>query len=321
MTDFKIFDPPPKWSTPHWDRRRFLKTGGGAVLWMAALGTGLSLPRLSAAAPPPDIAIAIGEKKAAVRAAVAELGGMETVVRPGQKVVIKPNMSFSGGPDAATNTHPDVVKEIALLCREAGAGAIRVLDHPLHRNELCIEGVRSACEIIDDTVVEGLSRSRFFKPTAIPDGTIMRETEVMADVLDADILIAAPVAKSHSSAGVSLSMKGMMGLIWNRGIMHSRFDLHESIVDLATLLTPDLVIIDGSRVLSTNGPSGPGKVLRPDTIIASADMVAADATAVTLFEWYGRRMPAEKVRHIRIAHERGLGRMDIGNLVTRKVTV
>lgn len=306
-------------SSIHWNRREFLKRNVQAGLWLAAIGAGIPLPRLVQAAGAPDIAVAVGEKRAATRAAVDLLGGMKAFVKPGQKVVIKPNMSFARGPDAATNTHPEVVKEIALMCREAQASRIRVLDHPLHRDELCIEGVKQACSVIDENMVQGISRSRFFSSSPIPDGVQMRETDVMQDVLDADVLIAAPVAKSHSSAGVSLSMKGMMGLIWDRGIMHSRYDLHESIVDLATLLKPHLVIIDGSRVLSTNGPSGPGKVLRPDTIIASADMVAADAKAVSLFEWYGRKMPPGKVRHIRIAHERGLGRMDLENLVTQEV--
>ncbi len=149
----------------------------------------------------------------------------------------------------------------------------------------------------------------------------MKETAVIWEVLEADVLIAAPVAKSHSSAGVSLSMKGMMGLIWNRGIMHSRYDLHASIVDLASLLKPDLVVVDGSRVLSTNGPAGPGRVLKPDTIIASGDMVAADAQAVAMFEWYGRKLKPHNVKHIRIAHERGLGRMDIEKLHVKKIQV
>jgi uncharacterized protein (DUF362 family) len=134
---------------------------------------------------------------------------------------------------------------------------------------------------------------------------------VMKDVLESDVLISAPVAKSHGSTGVSLSMKGMMGLIWNRGIMHYLHDLDESIVDLSTLLKPALVVVDGTRVLSTNGPGGPGRVLKMDTVIASGDMVSADAMAVSMFEWYGRKMEPRQVRHIRLAHERRLGRMDI----------
>ena len=302
-------------------RRSFLRFNTRLLLWTAAMGAGLKLPRLAFALDAPDIAIAKGDRIAATRASVDLLGGMPRFVKPGQTVIIKPNMSFAGGPEDATDTHPEVVRELVVMCKEAGAERIRVLDHTLRREERCIEGVKKACDPISDDIVQAVSRSRFFKSTAIVDGRQMNETDVIQEVLDADVLIAAPVAKSHSSAGVSLSMKGMMGLIWDRGIMHSRYDLHESIVDLASLLKPALVVIDGSRVLSTNGPSGPGKVLKENTIIASSDMVAADAQAVAMFEWYGRKLKPRNVKHIRIAHERGLGRMDIDNLRLKQIQV
>jgi len=285
------------------------------------MGAGLKIPRLAQALDAPDIAVATGNRVAATRATVDLLGGMPRFVKPGQNVIIKPNMSFAGGPEDATDTHPDVVRELVVMCKEAGAERIRVLDHTLRREERCIEGVKKVCDPISDDIVQAVSRSRFFKSTAIADGHQMKETDVIQEVLDADVLIAAPVAKSHSSAGVSLSMKGMMGLIWDRGIMHSRYNLHESIVDLASLLRPALVVVDGSRVLSTNGPSGPGKVLKENTIIASSDMVAADAQAVAMFEWYGRKLKPRNVKHIRIAHERGLGRMDIDNLRLKQIQV
>jgi uncharacterized protein (DUF362 family) len=300
-------------------RRTFIKHNAGLVLWSAALCCGIRLPRPAGAADIPDIAVAKGERTAATRAAVDLLGGMSRFVQPGQKVIIKPNMSFAGGPEDATDTHPDVVRELVAMCKQAGAKRIRVLDHTLRREERCIEGVKQACDVYGDDIVQAVSGERFFKPVEIEEGHQMKETKVIWEVLSADVLIAAPVAKSHSSAGVSLSMKGMMGLIYNRGIMHSRYDLQSSIVDLASLLKPDLVVVDGSRVLSTNGPGGPGRVLKRDTIIASNDMVAADAQAVAMFEWYGRKLQPRNVKHIRIGHERGLGRMDIENLRVKQV--
>jgi uncharacterized protein (DUF362 family) len=249
------------------------------------------------------------------------LGGIARFVKPGAKVVIKPNMSFPHGPERATNTHPEVVRELVAMCHEGGAARVRVLDHPLRSTELCIEGVKQACSIFDDDLVHGITKSRFFKPTDIPDGIDLTETDVLQDVLEADVLIAAPVAKSHSSAGVSLCMKGMMGLIYNRWIMHSRYDLQTAIVDLASLLKPQLCVIDATRVLTTNGPSGPGKVYQGQRVIASHDMVAADAMTVQMFEWYGQKLKPRNVKHIRIAHERGLGRMDVANLKTQYVKV
>ena len=163
-----------------------------------------------------------------------------------------------------------------------------------------------------------------------PDGFVRTEiagaqhftrTEVMREVLEADVLIAVPVAKHHGSTGVSLSMKGMMGLIANRSEMHWRYDLHTSIADLCRVLKADLTVIDVTRALTTNGPSGPGEVKTMNTVVASKDMVAADAQVVSMVPWYGQRIPPQKVKHIRIAHEWGLGRMDVDNLTVRRVVV
>jgi uncharacterized protein (DUF362 family) len=92
-------------------------------------------------------------------------------------------------------------------------------------------------------------------------------------------------------------------------------------VDLAQRIKPRLAVIDASRVLTTGGPGGPGKVITPGEIIASADPVAADATAVASYEWYGLLMQAKQVSHIRLAHDRGLGRMDIENLQTKRLSL
>ena len=301
------------------DRREFLKTHVKGALLLAVGSCGLIPSRPLAAPGIPDIGIARGDPGPATRAAIGLLGGIKAFVKPGNKVVIKPNMSFAYDPDAATNTHPEVVRELVALCKEAGALKIRVLDHTLHREEPCIEGVRQACQIFNGDIVHALSKKDFYKAVHIQGGIKFKKTDVMKDALDADVLIAAPVAKTHSSTGVSLSMKGMMGLIWNRSIMHWRYDLSEAIVDLCTLLKPHLVVIDATNVLSTNGPGGPGKVLHMNTVIASRDMVAADAQAVHMFQWYGQRLEPRQVKHIRLAHERGLGRMDIQTLTKKKV--
>ncbi len=305
------------------NRREFLKYQLKGILWMIASGSGILMPGRIVAGGVPDISVAKGKPGTAARGAVELLGGMKQFVKPGNRVVIKPNMSFASPPERASNTHPEVIRELAAMCKEAGASRVLVLDHTLGPKERCIErsGIRDACRSIDRKMVFALNDDSYYRDVNIPDGKSMKKTEIMKEVLKSDVLIAAPVAKSHSSAGVSLSMKGMMGLNYNRGIMHRRYDLHTSIVDLCTILKADLAVIDGTRVLSTNGPSGPGKVLKRDTVIASRDMVAADAYAVSIFEWYGRRFKPGQVRHIKEAHERGLGRMDIENLNVKAIAV
>ena len=243
----------------HLNRRQFLITQL-KLSFYAAVGAGLyASPPPLMASDLPDIAVSHGDPGPAARAAVKALGGMGAFVKPGDKVVIKPNMSFVHGPEQAANTDPLVVKELVAMCKEANAARVRVLDHTLRPSELCIEGVKNVCEPFNEDIVHGVSNEYQFKPISIPKGISMKQTDVMTEVLKADVLIAAPTAKSHGSTGVSLSMKGMMGLIYDRRIMHYQYDLPTAIVDLASFLRPHLVVIDGTRVLSTNGPAGPGK--------------------------------------------------------------
>ncbi|MDR0238990.1 MAG: DUF362 domain-containing protein [Deltaproteobacteria bacterium] len=307
-------------------RRDFLKW---QIAGAACLATGFGRTNFSnalAADTPrtyPDVAVVKGDPAKATRAAVDMLGGMGRFVKAGHKVVIKPNMSFARTVELGTNTHPLIVREVLVMCKEAGAAKVRVLDHSLQDPEqaLVLSGIRAACDGIEPGICHHLMDNSFYREAALPDAVEMRSNLFMKDVLEADVLIAVPVAKSHGSAGVSLSMKGQMGLIWERKIMHGRYSLDVSLVDLAQRIKPTLAVIDATRVLTTGGPGGPGKIITPGEIIASADPVAADATAVASYEWYGRMMQPRQVAHIRLAHERGIGRMDIENLQTQRIRV
>lgn len=305
-------------------RRDFLKKQGQAAIFAAAAANaGFIFPGKAFADQVPDVAVARGGPVEATMSAVKLLGGMEAFVKSGDKVVIKPNMSFAHPPERATNTHPDVIRTLSEMCIHAGALSVMILDNPLQGAELCVEhsGIKEACMLVPRTSVRTLTSRRFFHKVSLDQGQSFKETEVMRDVLDADVLIAAPVAKSHSATGVSLSMKGMMGLIRDRGIMHRRFNLSSAIVDLCTFLKADLTVIDATRVLASHGPFGPGEVIRADRVIASADMVAADAMVIDMFPWYGRDIMPRQVAHVLEGHERGLGRMDLENLVVKVVTV
>jgi uncharacterized protein (DUF362 family) len=304
------------------DRRKFLKYQALGVFWVSTAGVASLTPEDSLAKPVPDIAVAKGAVVDATRAAVELLGGMKQFVKPGDKVVIKPNMSFASSPRYGSNTHPKVVRELVVMCKEAGASKISVLDHTLAPPDMCLKrsGIKRACDAIEKGIVRSANDYELYQDVPVKDGVTMTKTKILKEVVEADVLIAAPAAKSHSSTGVSLSMKGMMGLIWDRRSMHWQ-GLDEGIVDICTVLKADLTVIDGSKVLSTNGPRGPGKVLKGDTIIASKDMVAADAYTVTQFEWWGSKKEPGEIAHIQEAHNRELGRMDLENLTIQTVKV
>jgi len=204
------------------NRRDFLKFQMKSALWLAAGTSGLILPGRGIAGSAPDIVEVTGLPGASARAAVKLLGGIGSIVKPGNRVLIKPNMSFPNRPEQATTTNPEVVRELAVMCKEAGAANILIADYPLFSPKTCLSrtGIQQACKDIPDTSVIAVSSGRFFQKTDIPGAEIMGDNGILKEALKADVLIAVPVAKSHHSTGVSLALKGMMGLVWDRGMMH-----------------------------------------------------------------------------------------------------
>jgi uncharacterized protein (DUF362 family) len=289
-------------------RRKFLK--------MAAAGTALTLtgrPSFSVAKEEYDLAVVSGEPVAATRKALEAIGGISRFVKKGQRVVLKPNMSFSRTPDFSATTHPAVVAAVAQACVEAGASQVLVLDHTLQRAELCLErtGIREACKNIAGVHVLALQERKFFREIKIPQGKVLERVEVIKEVLDNSVLINIPVAKSHSATGVSMGMKGLMGLIWDRESFHSQYNINQAIADLGTVIKPQLTILDATRALVSGGPGGPGEVKKPNLIIAGIDPIAVDSYGVTVVSWYGQNFKGRQVEHLLFSHQRGLGKIDI----------
>ena len=133
---------------PTLTRRDFLKASACTGL---VLATGHTLVYPAGKAwgtidtdPSPDLAVVTGNPEKAVLKALTLLGGMKRFVKKGQKVVIKPNMSFAKTPDDAANTSPIVVATVARACIDAGAKSVLVVDHTLQKPELFFElsGIR-----------------------------------------------------------------------------------------------------------------------------------------------------------------------------------
>jgi uncharacterized protein (DUF362 family) len=292
-------------------RRKFLKTAAAGV----ALGL-VGRPSFSFVKEEYDLAVISGEPAAATRKALEAIGGISRFVKKGQRVVLKPNMSFARTPDLSATTHPLVVATVAQVCMEAGAQQVLVLDHTLHRAEICLErtGIRDACKSISGVHVLALQERTFFREVKVPKGKDLESVEVVKEILDGYILINIPVAKSHSATGVSLGMKGLMGLVWDRESFHSRFNINQAIADLGTVIKPQLTILDATRALVSGGPGGPGEVKKPNLIIAGTDPVAVDSYGVSIVPWYGQNFKGRQVEHLLAAYQKGLGKIDIDQL-------
>lgn len=249
---------------------------------------------------------------ALVRRALDDLGGMSRFVARGDTVVIKPNIAWDRLPEQAATTNPDLVAEVVRLCRAAGARSVIVTDVSCNEAEACFErsGIAAAARAAGAEVV--LPHPRYFATVNLK-GQVLGDWPVLEPFLDADKLINVPIAKHHSLTGVTLGMKNWYGLIGGeRNRLHQR--IHESIADLTAFARPTLTVLDAYRILARSGPTGGsvGDVEQKNTVVASVDPVALDAYAAKA--WWD--LDAPRLRFLRLAEERGVGRADFASLRT-----
>jgi uncharacterized protein (DUF362 family) len=267
----------------------------------------------------PDLVVARqGDPEEMVRAAVTALGGMGRFVKPGDVVVVKPNICTSyHSYEYAATTNPWVVGAVVKLALEAGAKQVKVMDYPFGgtaEQAYQISGIQSEVEKAGGKMVV-MSNIKFIE-TAIPDGKDLRSARIYDDVLRANVLINVPIAKHHELARLTLAMKNLMGVIYNRPYMHA--NLGQRLADLSTRVRSHLVIVDAVRMLMAHGPTGGNlaDVKKADTIIASPDIIAADSYAATL---YG--IDPEQLGYIKKGVQMGLGIKNLNKLNIKEINL
>jgi uncharacterized protein (DUF362 family) len=262
----------------------------------------------------PDLVVArSGEPEEMVRAAVAALGGMERFVKPGDVVVVKPNICVAYHTfEYAATTNPWVVGAVVKMALEAGAKKVKVMDYPFGgtaEQAYRISGIQDAVQQAGGKMVV-MSNIKFVEAD-IPAGKDLKSVRIFDDVLGADVLINVPIAKNHELARLTLSMKNLMGVIYNRPAMHA--NLGQRLADLSTRVHSHLMVVDAVRMLMAHGPTGGNlaDVKKADTIIASPNIISADSYAATLFG-----IAPDKLTYIKKGVEMGLGS---GNLNEIKI--
>ncbi len=236
---------------------------------------------------------------------IAALGGISRFIKPGQSVLIKPNIGWDRRPEQGANTHPAVVAALVKLAREAEAGKITVADNTCNDSRRCYKksGIEKAAKAAGARVIHfrsGRGEERDIGGKALTKWPVFRE------VLEADVLINAPVAKHHSASRATLGMKNWYGAIdGKRSQLHQ--DIPQTCVDLALYFKPHLTVLDGTRVLTRNGPQGGNldDVIHPKALMASTDPVAVDAFGGSLLG-----LKPEDLPHLALAESSGLGKMD-----------
>lgn len=164
------------------------------------------------------VAVMGGEPEIMFRRAIAEMGGMKAFVKPGQKVVVKPNIGWDKVPALAGNTNPKLVAEIIRQCFAAGAKEVTVFDHTCDDWQKCYKnsGIEAAAKAAGAKVMPAHLES-YYRTVPLPQGKKMKSAKVHEAILNSDVWINVPILKNHGGANLTISMKNHMGIVWDRG--------------------------------------------------------------------------------------------------------
>jgi uncharacterized protein (DUF362 family) len=324
-------------SPAHNTRRDFIVRTTKAGLAIAAVGTAgvllhdrkgpsayasaeaVSVPDFSVTGVGRHLSIVTGSDRIkTVNRALQALGGIEQFIKPGDRVVLKVNAAFASPASLGATSHPDLVGEVIKLCLRAGAAAVSVTDNPINDPASCftLTGIAKAAEAAGARVI--LPDAAAFKPVTLAGGRLIRDWPLLFEPLrGATKLIGIAPVKDHHRSGASMTMKNWYGLLGGRrNIFHQ--DIHTIIFELAQMVRPTLVILDGTNTMMSNGPTGGSleDLKATHTMIVSTDQVAADAFGATLL---GKT--ADDLPFITKAAGAGLGTADFESLKPRRDNV
>jgi len=267
---------------------------------------------------PADLVVAKGPDAAAnARAAVAEFGGIGAFVSPGDLVGVSINAM---GSIAAAHTDLNLLRAVVELCREAGAREVRVLswlEHDRMSYNRLNEKVPETGAVFHE-VDQG--NPDLWREIEVPRGKFLKKIRMMKALWEPDVYFTLPVCKHHGVANFTGCLKLALATTIredNRKYIHQEKSLYleQCIADLNTAVRPpDLIIMDAMKVLATNGPRGPGKIVDVGKIIVGTDKVAIDAYCIPFIG----RDPVTSIQ-IQEAAELGLGEKDPSKLSVREI--
>ena len=240
-----------------------------------------------------------------VTASLEKLGGISRFISPGDRVLIKPNVGWDRQPEQAANTNPELVGAMVGLCRDARASEVWVTDVSINDPYRCFarSGIEHAVRKSGGTV-KYTTESDF----VLTDlrGQALKVWPVSRYYHEVDKVINMPVVKHHSLSKCTIAMKNWYGVLGGRrNRLHQ--DINTSIADLGSAIRPTLTLIDATRVLVRNGPTGGNisDVAIKNTIIAGLDEIALDSYSLNFLD-----LKVADVPFLTIGEKRGIGVTD-----------
>jgi uncharacterized protein (DUF362 family) len=264
------------------------------------------------------VAVKDGEPAEMFDKGIAALGGMKAFVKPGQTVVVKPNIGWAKAPEEAANTNPELVKRIVEHCIKAGAKTVYVFDHTCNswKDSYKKSGISEAAKSAGAKVVCG-NYQKDYRVVEIPNAKRLKKAKIHNLILDSDVFINVPVLKNHGGAVMTCAMKNLMGIVWDRRYFHKN-DLQQCIADSVTVRKPDLNVVDAYRVMKKGGPRGRGlkDVATMKYQLLSTDIVAVDTAASKILG-----ISDSRIGHLKLGQDLKLGTMDISKLNVKRINI
>lgn len=248
----------------------------------------------------------------AVRQCLSRFGGIERFVRPGNKVLLKPNLLAAFHPERAITTHPAVVHAVTMLCLEAGA-VVQIGDSP-GIGELRQVFRRCQMEFLLNLAGVSLANFRDTVEYQAPDNLVARRIRLAKAVADNDLIITLPKLKTHSQMGFTGAIKNQYGLIVGSEKAHYHYRLKnrdwlaELMVDINLIAKPALAIMDGIVAMEGMGPAG-GEARQLGVLLASPDISAVDTVACAIIDLECRTLPISQA-----AKKRGFGATELSEI-------
>jgi len=249
--------------------------------------------------------------KKAVKDSLQLIGGLDSLISPGDRVLVKPNLIAPYHYRTGATTNPFVIRALCALAKEAGAQKITIADSSAvgHKTEevFAVTGLKELSTKIGVELIDFKKARTVYM--GIPNGRVFRRIKIPEAFMEADIIINVPVMKTHDVFPATLGLKNMKGVLQDKDKKRfHKWGLAQSIVDLNKLALPQITVLDGTVCMEGMGPTH-GTPVNLGIIISSFDTVAADSVAATVMG-----IAPLEIEYVKLAFEQGLGCAELSRI-------
>jgi uncharacterized protein (DUF362 family)/Pyruvate/2-oxoacid:ferredoxin oxidoreductase delta subunit len=248
----------------------------------------------------------------AIRKGIDMLGGISVFARPGERIVMKPNILIGTNPDKGVTTHPAVFRAVGKLLKDAGASVLYGDSPSFGKSEPNLR--KSGLKEVGDELGFVMADFDSGRLVSHKDALLVKKFVIANGVLDSDGLVSLPKFKTHGLVRLTGAVKNQFGCV--PGLLKSQYhvklpdpyDFATMLVDLNTLIRPRLYIMDGIVAMEGNGPRS-GKLKQLNVLLLSSDPIALDATACRIAYLDPEVVPTSKP-----GDKAGLGTYQVENI-------